>query len=178
MKRPCAFGDWRGRQRQQIRELLAKLLLILASRSECLLKLFSETDVAVSSPDCLPQLYSAVLENGSVFPGLRPEKPRDSHTTEQKTWSLGKLVDAALLPRWQDSTHYDQLLRGPQHLKSYQLFGSGMVFSHTYEYINLLLAGKVHARQALKEGPIESGRNGAAFLRIVNTTPERCETPR
>ena len=63
--------------------------LVLAVRSECLLDLFESTEMSIASPDCLPALYRACLHNGSVYPGLRPERNRNFHTTEQKLWSLG-----------------------------------------------------------------------------------------
>jgi hypothetical protein len=106
--RPLSTSD-----RLLARELIVKLLLVLSVRSELLLALFGSNDISVASPACLPQIYEACLRNGSAFPGLRPERERNFHTTEQKLWGMGRLVDSILFKFWQDPACFDQLLVSP-----------------------------------------------------------------
>jgi hypothetical protein len=122
-------------------------------------------------------LYGACLENGSAFPGLRPHVARVCHTTEQKLFGMGRLVDAILFPFWKDTSCFDALLQSAEALSECKLFGGGLVFSHTYEYLILLIGDAEMATQALAEGPVKAGPNGAAFLRVVNATGEREKQP-
>ena len=117
----------------KVRSLLVKLLLVLSVRSESLLKLFREKkDLPIRTPACLPELYSAVQGVGlGPFPGLRPTKSRQVHTSEQKLWSLGHLVDRILFPFWESPCHFDALLSNPIKLEGYTLFKKGLVFNHT-----------------------------------------------
>ena len=67
---------------------------------QCLMFL-AEPDLSVSTPACLPRLYETLLaDHIGPFPGLRLGHHRNAHTTEQKLWSVGYLVDAILFPYW------------------------------------------------------------------------------
>ena len=42
-------------------------------------------------------------------------------------------------PYWKDSAHFDQLIKEPERLDEFKLFGGGLIYSHTVEYLILLL---------------------------------------
>ncbi|CAK0880263.1 unnamed protein product, partial [Prorocentrum cordatum] len=122
----CLFGVEGDDDVPVVRELLVKLLLVLAVRSESLLALFEGSDFSVAKPDCLPRLYQCCLDNGSPFPGLRKHRGRNVHTTEQKVWGMGRLADAILFPFWANPTCFDSLLESAENLHFCKLFRSGL----------------------------------------------------
>ena len=94
----------------QKRELFVASLLVMAVRSTSLLQFFKKEGLAMNR-ETITKLYNWHLDKQSVFPGLSLEKrSRQAHTSEQKLWSLGFLIDSFLVPYLLDETHFDENL--------------------------------------------------------------------
>ena len=145
-------------------------------------RFLSDSSIDVATPNCLPLLYTTVLKDPlGPFPRLRPEKSRNVHTSEQKLWSLGQLIDAVLYPFWADNAHFDLLMQNPAYLagdeehQGFKLFRQALVFTHTFEYLFLALGPKDVVTVRESDCQVKSGKNGQAFLDIANSVGERTE---
>ena len=120
--------------------------------------------------ETITKLYNWHLDKQSVFPGLSLEKrSRQAHTSEQKLWSLGFLIDSFLVPHLLDETHFDENLsfEGDVFVKSLdgiKLIQGALLRPHTAEYF--IVAGVMEDCAEIGE----NARNSRLFLQAC-----RCE---
>ena len=164
-----------GELLNSVRQIVVKSLLVLSVRSEPLLEIFEREDVPVDTPACLPILYQQILALDAVpFPCM---------VDSNSDWSMGMLVDSILYPFWANPAHFDRLILNPLDLKpqgdhpGYALFRQGLVFSHTFEYLTLLMCD-VSKDMLEYDDIVVSSKNGAAFLHVANCTSQKGVPPR
>jgi len=77
-----------------------------------------------------------------LLPGRTEGKATTLHTEEQKTTKLGRIIDEVFAPFWRDPSIYDGLFFIPSiALKAITGLRSGLGYTHTCEYFEILLAG-------------------------------------
>ena len=129
------------------RGILLTLLTVLVVRADRLLKyLLDNPGFLLSSEQCLPQLYRDLVFGKSVYLGLRDtsKQTRANATSEQKLWSVGDIIDAILVPCWENPAKLDRILECAaienlaEALDDIPRFGGDLIFSHSLEYLYLI----------------------------------------
>ena len=134
-------------------------------------------------------MYEEVCLRDTTKYGMKknPERTRNQHTTEQKTWGAGYVLDALLQPMWKESILLFYLFKAAtpksftDALENVKFFGGDLIFTHTLEYLQLWDADCQHpifkcrmTKEVLSQY-IKAGKNSAAFLRIANACGQRGE---
>jgi len=130
------------------RRLFVCLLLVLSVRSWALLDFFSSKGTSLSL-DTARQLYDLCVQKKNMFPGLDlNRRSRQAHTSEQKLWSIGFLMDSFLFPYLCDKHCFDQFLdldaeSFVREIKGIKLVQGALLKGHVAEY--LIVAGLMAA---------------------------------
>ena len=168
------------------RAILLTALFFLCVRSERGLAYFMNSKSRlVGSFDGWCSFYSAVCLHATPFFGLSEKKSRSKHTTEQKTWSAGWVLDRVLQPLWQDPKKLDDLIcakttkQFAAALSAISVFGGDLIFTHTLEYLALWDSGAEHPMFSVKllkqniAKHVKPGKNSLHFLRIASACGQR-----
>ena len=160
---------------QCARNVLAKLLLSLAVRSEWLLAHFKDVPSDVLAPGCASGLLEAARADDMLYPRRRPGKPWKQLTTEQKLWSIFDLMQWILWPLWSDAGAYDRVLQGDfSFLREVHCFGGGLVFTHTCEYLEELQRREVCFPDfEHQDWEVVPGKNSNHFLDLCMAVGQR-----
>ena len=169
--------------------IVLSALFILCVRSERALQYFSDNPtVLLSTFEAWVCFYKDVCLHDTPMFGFKsnPNKKRNQHTTEQKTWSAGRVLDALLQPIWKDPEILRTLITTTQPevfastLEEIKFFGGNLVFTHTLEYLQLWDSGcatpifNCQMNKATLAKYIKAGPNSQVFLQIANSQGQRC----
>jgi hypothetical protein len=121
------------------RRLFVCLALVLSVRSELLLEFFWYRGTAVDY-DMVSAVYRYLADNGSPFPGLARDRSRQAHTSEQKLWSIGFLLDAFVFPYLVDPRCFDAHLNLDaqdfvRSVAGMKLLKGALLMPHVSEYL-------------------------------------------
>jgi hypothetical protein len=115
------------------------------------------TNGTLLSLETVRQLYDMCLARGIVFPGLDERRSRQSHTSEQKLWSIGFLIDSFLFPYLADNKCWDKHFNLEAecfvlNIEGVKLVQGAFVMPHFSEY--LILGGLMKdCSEGAKHGP-------------------------
>jgi hypothetical protein len=169
--------------------ILLTALFFLAVRSKQVLAfLLEHPDFLLTDMERFSRLYEAtVIQTGSPFIGLTPGVARGKHTTEQKLWGAGELLDCLLAPNWVAPAKLHDLLTADTpalyctSLATFKKFGGTLVFSHTLEYLQLWDASSEEPLFKVRMGKgdmtdfVQNGKNATVYLALANATSQKGE---
>ena len=167
---PCK----RGHERSWYRPLMAQLLMVLATRSEALINLFSTTIIDLSSPGCAGPLYEYCFAHNSIFPGRKAGRNYKQLTTEEKLLDIGKLITGILVPFWVDPAVFDDIIFGSvASIVKIKMFGGDLVFTHTCGFL-VELARRARLFPSMDRFfEVKAGKNSQPFQDLCVATSER-----
>ena len=168
------------------RVILLTALFFLSVRSEAALTYFmADTSRLLRDIFDFGRLYQSVALPSTPFIGLRGNKNKGVHTTEQKTRGAGLLLDILLHPGWNKPKQLDDLLLAKtaksftDALKVFSGFSGDLVFTHTMEYLQLWDQAcdnglfSYHMSKKTMAEYVKPGKNSQMYLSIMNNPSQR-----